>query len=251
VEVLQLAGIGVLAGALGALLGVGGGVILVPGLIFLAGLPFSSAVATSLVCVVATSVAGSAVYLRRNAVDVPVAVELQCFTVLGAVAAGLAAAVVPVAPLFLAFATLLAVTSVRMWPRETRATPAVRHPRAPTPVAAGASVGAGVVSGLLGVGGGVLNVPILHLLLGLSFDRAVATSILMIGVTASAAAAVYLVRGVVDLPVAAATMLGTFAGASLAAVTGRRVSQRLLTMGFSLLLLYVAFRMVLRGIEQL
>ncbi len=250
-EVLQLAGIGVLAGALGALLGVGGGVILVPGLIFLAGLPFSSAVATSLVCVVATSVAGSAVYLRRNAVDVPVAVELQCFTVLGAVAAGLAAAVVPVAPLFLAFATLLAVTSVRMWPRETRATPAVRHPRAPTPVAAGASVGAGVVSGLLGVGGGVLNVPILHLLLGLSFDRAVATSILMIGVTASAAAAVYLVRGVVDLPVAAATMLGTFAGASLAAVTGRRVSQRLLTMGFSLLLLYVAFRMVLRGIEQL
>lgn len=250
-EMLQLAGIGALAGALGALLGVGGGVILVPGLIFLAGLSFSSAVATSLVCVVATSVAGSAVYLRRNVVELPIAIELQCFTVLGAVAAGLAAAVIPVAPLYLAFATLLGITSVRMWPRGTIVRSAERPRCAPTPAAAGASIGAGVVSGLLGVGGGVLNVPILHVLLGLSFDRAVATSILMIGVTAAAAAPVYLVRGAVDVPVAGATMLGTFAGASLAAMTGRRLSQRLLTMGFSLLLLYVALRMVLRGIEQL
>ena len=149
VEALELAGIGMLAGGLGALLGVGGGVILVPGLIFLAGLDFSAAVATSLVCVVATSVAGSAIYLRQDAVDLPIAVELQCFTVLGAVAAGLSAAVIPVAPLYLAFALLLAVTAIRMWPREADRNSSTRVHHVPTPVATGASVGAGLVSGLL------------------------------------------------------------------------------------------------------
>jgi len=248
-ETLQLLGVGALAGGLGALLGVGGGVILVPGLIFLAGLPFHSAVATSLVCVVATSVAGSAVYLRRGDIDLPIAVELQAFTVLGAVAAGLSAAFVPAGPLYLSFAVLLAVISLRMWPRR-----AVERRREPHPasmgMAAGASVGAGLVSGLLGVGGGVLNVPILHSLLGLAFDRAVATSVFMIGVTAGSASAVYLVRGAVDVEIAAVTMLGTVAGASLAARTGRRIGQRTLKMGFSLLLAYVAYRMVLRGIAQ-
>ena len=70
----------------------------------------------------------------------------------------------------------------------------------------------------------------------------------MIGVTAAAAAAVYLVRGAVDVPTAAVTLIGTLGGASLAAGIGHRVSQRLLTMGFSVLLLYVAFRMVMRGL---
>jgi uncharacterized membrane protein YfcA len=72
----------------------------------------------------------------------------------------------------------------------------------------------------------------------------------MIGVTAGAAAAVYLVRGVVDVPVAAVTAVGTLVGATLAAGAGRRLSQRLLTMGFSLLLLYVAYRMVMRGLAR-
>jgi uncharacterized membrane protein YfcA len=248
-ETLQLLGVGALAGGLGALLGVGGGVILVPGLIFLAGLPFQSAVATSLVCVVATSVAGSAVYLRRGAIDLPIAVELQAFTVLGAVAAGLSAAFVPVAPLYLSFAALLAVIAFRTWPR--REGKMTREPHgASKRMAAGASVGAGLVSGLLGVGGGVLNVPILHSMLGLAFDRAVATSVFMIGVTAASAAAVYLIRGAVDVPIAAVTMLGTVAGASIAARAGRRIGQRSLKMGFSLLLAYVAYRMILRGIAQ-
>ena len=248
-ESLQLLGVGALAGGLGALLGVGGGVILVPGLIFLTGLPFQSAVATSLVCVVATSVAGSAVYLRRGVIDLPVAVELQAFTVLGAIAAGLSAAFVPVAPLYLLFAVLLAFIAFRMWPRRVDESRGGRHP-ASRSAAAGASVGAGLVSGLLGVGGGVFNVPILHSMLGLAFDRAVATSVFMIGMTAGSAAAVYLIRGAVDVQVAAVTMLGTVAGATIAARTGGRIGQRSLKIGFSLLLAYVAYRMALRGIAQ-
>jgi uncharacterized membrane protein YfcA len=212
-NVLALVTVGVAAGGLGALLGVGGGIILVPGLILLAGLPFHSAVAASLVCVVATSVSGSVVYLRRGRVELDVAVRLQLFTVVGAVAAGLVATAIPAAPLYLAFALL--------------------------------------VAGLLGVGGGILNVPILHLLLGRSFDRAAATSVYMIGVTAAAAAAVYLVRGAVEPTIAGVTMLGTLAGAAVAAALGERLDRRLLKVAFVLLLLYVAVRMVSLGVAAL
>ncbi len=251
-NVLALVTVGVAAGGLGALLGVGGGIILVPGLILLAGLPFHSAVAASLVCVVATSVSGSVVYLRRARVELDVAVRLQLFTVVGAVAAGLVATAIPAGPLYLAFALLLVVTAYRMWPRSGREH-ADAHPvdGRRGAVAAGASVGAGAVAGLLGVGGGILNVPILHLLLGRSFDRAAATSVYMIGVTAAAAAAVYLVRGAVEPTIAGVTMLGTLAGAAVAAALGERLDRRLLKVAFVLLLLYVAVRMVSLGVAAL
>jgi len=245
---LELVAVGLLAGSFGAVLGVGGGIILVPGLILVAGLPFHTAVGASLVCVVATSVAGSAVYLRTGRVDLGVGVRLQLYTVLGAVTAGLAAVYVPVAPLYLAFALLLLITAFRMWPRAHAVAPPhdVAHER--RPLAAGASVGAGAVAGLLGVGGGVLNVPILHLLLGMPFDRSVATSVYMIGVTAAGAALVYLARGDVALGIAGVAMIGTLAGAGVAALVGGKLPQRALKLIFALLLVYVAFRMGSRGL---
>ncbi|MDH3369556.1 MAG: TSUP family transporter, partial [Gemmatimonadota bacterium] len=84
----------------------------------------------------------------------------------------------------------------------------------------------------------------------LPFERAVAGSIYIIGVTAGAAAAVYLARGDVHVSVAGATMLGTVVGASLTAAWGVRLDQRLLKLGFALLLVVVAIRMVGRGIAQ-
>ncbi len=250
-ELVQLVGVGLAAGGIGALLGVGGGLILVPGLIFISGLPFQNAVAASLVCVVGTSVAGSTVYLRQDRVDLPVAIELQFFTVVGAVVAGLVAAFMPAGPLYFAFSILLLVTAYRMWPRQRRVPERATHfVGRRRHAAAGASVGAGLVSGLLGVGGGVLNVPILHLLVGIPFDRATATSVYIIGLTASAAAAVYLVRGDVELWVAGAALIGTMLGAGVAALFARRVQVRVLKVGFVVLLLYVAFRMVGRGVAQ-
>jgi uncharacterized membrane protein YfcA len=249
-SLIELVAVGVLAGSFGAVLGVGGGIILVPGLILVAGLPFHSAVAASLVCVSATSVAGSAVYMRAGRVDLDAGVRLQLFTVFGAVAAGLVAVYVPAAPLYLAFALLLLVTSYRMWPRSRHMDAARAAPAERRPLAAGASVGAGVVAGLLGVGGGILNVPILHMLLGMPFDRSVATSVYMIGVTAAGAALVYLARGDVALGVAGVAMIGTMAGAGFAAALGGKLNQRALKLVFALLLLYVAFRMGSRGLAE-
>jgi len=106
------------------------------------------------------------------------------------------------------------------------------------------------VAGLLGVGGGILNVPILNLLLGLPFERALATSVYMIGVTGAAGALVYLARGDVAAAAAGVTMLGTLVGAALGARAADRVPQRALRIMFVLLLLYVSFRMASRGIAE-
>jgi len=230
------------------MLGVGGGVILVPGLILIVGLPFQNAVGVSLVCVIATSVSGSVVYLRRRLVNRRVGVELQLFTVIGAVAAGLAAPLIPAAPLHFAFAALMLAATLRMWPREAVGPSQERQfSGLRRQAAAASSVGAGVVSGLLGVGGGILNVPILHVLLGMRFDRAVATSVFIFGPTAAAAALVYYVRGDVDITIAVAAVFGTALGAATGAYLAGKLNRRMLQGAFALLLLYAAVRMVLRG----
>jgi uncharacterized membrane protein YfcA len=253
-ETLPLFAIGVAAGVIGALLGIGGGLLIVPALSLLAGLPLRSAVAASLVCVCATSVASSVVYLRRGRVRLSLAIELQFFAVLGAVGAGLVAGLVPVAPLFFAFAALLWLTAGQMWPAREGAGMERMFRRAGWPrsrVARGASVGAGILSGLLGVGGGILNTPVLHLVVGLAFEQAVATSVYMIGMTAAAGALVYYARGDMLPAATVAAMLGTLAGALPAAWAGHRIGARGLRMAFSLFMLIVSLLMVRRGIAEL
>jgi uncharacterized membrane protein YfcA len=242
--VLLLFGIGAGAGALGALLGVGGGVVLVPALVFLADLPFTAAVGTSLVCVVATSVAGSAVQFARDGVSVETAVPLQAFAVGGAVAAGLAAPLVPVRVLYLAFGLLLLYAAWRAWPRARRAAPTGRPHGTAARLGAGAG---GAVASLLGVGGGIVFTPLLHLVLGLDFHRAAATSVYLIGLTAGSGALVYLARGDVALELVGPTMLGVLVGAWLASTGARRITAAWLARAFAVLLVYVAVRMLLRG----
>jgi uncharacterized membrane protein YfcA len=245
---LELVGIGAGAGALGALLGVGGGVILVPALVLVAGLPFTDAVGTSLVCVVATSVAGSAVQFTRGRVDVGTAVELQFFAVAGAVGAGLLAPWIPTRVLYLAFALLLVVAAWRSWPASVEAPR--RAPGAPRPFLPPAgALGGGAVASLLGVGGGIIFTPLLHLVLGHDFHRAAATSVYIIGVTAGSGALVYLARGDVALGLVTPTMLGVLGGATVAAALSQRVDARWLKRAFAALLMYVAVRMVTRGIS--
>jgi uncharacterized membrane protein YfcA len=246
-QLLSLFAIGLLAGGFGALLGVGGGLIIVPALSLLAGLPLRGAIGTSLICICGSSAAASAVYLRRGRVDLPVALELQFFSVAGAVIAGLTA------PLFFLFALLLSAVAVQMWPSASRGALDRLLPRlGPRQlVARGASVGAGLISGLLGVGGGILNTPVLHLLLGKPFEQAVATSSYMIGMTAAAGALVYLARGDVTPGLVTAAMVGTLAGAVPAALAGHRLSAKGLRIAFALLLFFVAYQMVRRGFHEL
>lgn len=261
--VLLFAG-GVAGGLFGAVLGIGGGVLIVPLLTLGFNVPLAAAVGISLVCVVATSTGAAAWNVRAGRADVRLAIFLEVGTVLGALAAGLAAPAVPDRLLAGAFALLMVYVGVAMTRRGPAASvtaasdpvidpsapdgpgaPAYRSHRLPETLAG--SVGAGVVSALLGVGGGVVKVPLLRLVMGVPLHVATATSTYIIGVTAAAGAYPYLLRGQVDPAIAGPMVLGVAAGAAAGAALAPRLHARWLAFLFAALAAYVAIQMALRA----
>ena len=112
----------------------------------------------------------------------------------------------------------------------------------------GASVLAGNVSGLLGVGGGIVKVPVMYMIMKVPLKTALATSNFMIGVTASAGAFVYFSRGEVHPLVAGSTMLGTFLGATLGSRLLPKIRAEYLKKAFVLVLVYLSLEMLFRGL---
>jgi uncharacterized membrane protein YfcA len=108
---------------------------------------------------------------------------------------------------------------------------------------------AGVVSGLLGIGGGVIKVPTMNLLMGVPLKVATATSNLMIGVTAAASAGVYFVRGEINPFVAAPVAAGVLIGATGGSRVLPRLKNRALRAGFVLVLGWVSIQMIVRGVR--
>lgn len=265
---------GAFAGAFGALLGLGGGVLLVPLLTLGFGRPLREAVAVALVCVIVTSSAASGAHLQRRTANLRLGLLLALFTALGSLVGGLVAFLVPERLLAGLFALLLVYVCATMarglLPRGRRpgaertrdAPPPPEPPAGPvaallsTPdyrvrrlgAASGASVGSGLLSALLGVGGGIINVPTMHVLMGVPLRVATATSNLVIGVTAIASAIIYLVNGAVDPYVAGPTALGVFAGATVGARNAHRVDVRILRGLFVVVLGWTALQMARRAL---
>ena len=282
VGLLMLAG-GVAAGAFGSLLGLGGGLLIVPLLSLGFGLPLRDAVGVSLVCVIVTSSASAGVYLQRRQANLRLGMVLELFTGIGAVIGGAIAFLLDERLLAGVFALLLlyvAATMVRAGRRAAtastldEASPGVAaapqvgagpdedaatvDPDAGTlglsperirrmPVAAVGSVGAGVASALLGIGGGLIKVPLMHLTLGVPLRIATATSNLMVGITASTSAIVYLLRGGIDAYATGPTAVGVFIGASLGSRLGHRVNLPVLRLLFVAVLISTAVLMARRA----
>lgn len=272
---LLLAGGGFGAGIFGSLLGLGGGILIVPLLTFGFGLPFREAVGVSLVCVIVTSSAAAGVYLERHLANLRLGMLLEVFTASGALVGGLVAFLLPDRVLAGLFAILLAYTGATMLrrgvtaaregagpiePREDPAGPADTpgafraalagpgyHP-ARLGAGIGGSVFAGLVSALLGVGGGIVKVPLMHLVMGVPLKVATATSNLMIGVTAAASAIVYLMRGGIDPLVAGPTAVGVFAGAMVGSRVAQRIDLRVLRLLFVAVLALTAIQMTFRAL---
>src|SRR5437868_7347029 len=196
---------GIAAGLLGSLLGFGGGILIVPLLTIGFGLPLREAVGVSLVCVIVTSGAAAGVYLERQVANLRLGMTLELFTAIGALIGGIVAFLVSeriLAGLFAAMLVYVAFSMARGGdPAPDEADATGTPPRnlpfglaldgpgyAVRNLSAGVagSVGAGVVSALLGIGGGLVKVPVMHLVMGVPLRVATATSNLMIGVTASA-----------------------------------------------------------------
>jgi len=269
VGLLMLAG-GVVTGVFGSLLGLGGGVLIVPLLTLGFGLPLREAVGVSLVCVIMTSSAAAGVYLERHVANLRLGMTLEMFTALGALAGGSIAFLLDERLISLLFAGLLGYVALTM----ARARPAATLEAATVvaePVAqdagrssllerlsgadyrvrnlgrgvAGAVV-AGIASALLGIGGGIVKVPLMHLAMGVPLRVATATSNLMIGITAAASTVIYVIHGGIDPYVAGPTAIGVFLGATAGSRLGHRVDLGLLRWLFVAVLGYTAVRMLLR-----
>ena len=267
---LLLVGSGLVAGVFGALLGLGGGILIVPLLTLGFGLPFRDSVAVSLLAVITTSSAGASVYLRRGVANLRLGMTLELATALGALAGGLAAFLLSERVLAAGFAAMLGYTAFTMVRAPAERTPAadelpptetpstVRDGYAGTLAGAGyrvrrlpaglaLSVLAGVVSALLGVGGGAVKVPAMNVVMGVPLRVATATSNLMIGVTASTSAVLYLLRGAVDPYVAGPVIAGVFLGATAASRIAHRIPVSILRILFVAVLVYVAVQMLARA----
>ncbi len=238
---------GVIAGGLGALLGVGGGVFLVPFLNTVVGLPIKVAVATSLMTVIGTSSAVSASTAGQNRINLRLGMLLEIASAAGGVAAGVTFRYLSDHTLYLGFTIITALIAVLMLTRldkrnlldpsvepgmlggqffdeETQRTAVYRVKR--LPVALVASVAAGIVSGSLGIGGGILKVPILNAWCGVPMRIAAATSALMIGVTAVASVPIQYAHGFIHPPLAAAAVLGVLIGSRGGLWLGGRAKAR-------------------------
>jgi len=289
IGLLMLVG-GVATGVFGSLLGLGGGVLIVPLLTLAFGLDLREAVGVSLVCVIVTSGASASVYLQRNVANLRLGMLLELFTATGAVVGGAVAFLLDERMIAGLFAVLLAYVAVTMLGRargDATETPVPEALEPTTPdgiepspgedvavpdlpasgantaidrlsgpgyrvrnlrIGAVGSVFAGVVSALLGIGGGIVKVPVMHLVMGVPLRVSTATSNLMIGITASTSAIVYLIRGGIDPHVAGPTVVGVFLGATLGSRTAHRVDLRLLRFLFVAVLLYTAFEMARRAL---
>jgi len=257
---------GLVSGALGALLGLGGGVFIVPALTLLFHLPLPVAVSSSLIAVVATSCGASATYLRQHLTNVSLALTLELSTTAGAIAGGLVAGLISHDVLFVLFGLIMFFTAYSMLRSARRGQPVgeavpdgadslatttsvddrsyqIHH----WPAGIGVTGLAGMLSGLLGIGGGVIKVPAMYLVMGIPLRAATATSSFMVGVTAVAGAFVYWNRGDVHLLVAASVAFGVYVGATLASRYLQRVHNRFLILLFAVVLFYVGLNMVGAG----
>jgi uncharacterized membrane protein YfcA len=253
VGLLMIAG-GAAAGLFGSLLGLGGGVLIVPLLTLVFGLELREAVGVSLVSVIMTSSVAAGVYLERHVADLRLGMRLELFTALGALIGGSIAFLIEERFLALLFAGLLAYVAISML--RSRATGAGATPTQSAtsyevrnlPLGVVGATGAGVLSALLGVGGGIVKVPLMHLGMGVPLRVSTATSNLMVGITAAASAVIYVIHGEVDPYIAGPTAIGVFIGASAGSRIAHRVDLRVLRFLFVAVLLYTAVQMLLRVI---
>ncbi|RLG36504.1 MAG: sulfite exporter TauE/SafE family protein, partial [Thermoproteota archaeon] len=239
------------AGLLGSMLGVGGGFLIVPLLVLLLDIPMHLAVGISLTSVVMTSVSSSIIYSKENLIDFKLGIFLETATAIGALTGSHIALLVPENILETIFGVVLIYASFRMIlskriKEEKKTLETLSKKR--ILLGLGGSFIAGMASGMLGIGGGTLKVPILVLLLGIATKTAIATSAFMIGVTASVASFVYQFHGLTDPLLVAFIIIGIFIGVRVGSHITIKAKSITLRRIFGIILFIFALRMLLKGI---
>ena len=264
--------ISILAGLVGALAGVGGGILIVPTLTLLFGIDIRLAIGASIVSVIATSSGAAAAYVRDRMTDMRVGMFLELATTTGAVVGALLAAIVAQAFLYILLGLVLLGSALMQVLRlgeemppevepsglaarlrlassypDARLGREVSYAARRVPLGFVLMWGAGLVSGLLGIGSGALKVVAMDGAMRLPMKVSSATSNFMIGVTAAASAGIYLGRGDVDPTLVAPVALGVLAGAMLGARLLPRLANRQVRWIFLPVLVVIGIQTLLRG----
>ena len=262
----------ILASAFGGMLGMAGGIVIVPLLVTVVGIDFQTAVGASLVSVIACSCSSAAPLFTANLINIRLAAVLEVATTAGALTGVVLIGRIPLELLYLLFSLILVASAIQVYmgrkatvltdetrngwgstlqldgvytERPSRASVAYRVERLP----AGMSLmyKAGLVSALLGIGGGVLKIPAMDAALRLPIKVSSATSNFMIGATASASA--LLIRGDIDLRIAGPAALGSVLGALAGARILMRLSGNRARILFVIVLITLAAQMLLTAID--
>jgi len=260
-----------LAGFLGALTGLGGGVVVVPMLALLFHVDIRYAIGASLVSVIATSSGAAAAYVREGYSNIRIGMFLEIATTVGAILGAMIATMVSARAIAVIFGVVLLV-SAYLSSRKQREQPTAEECGSlseklrlsgsyPTPngprsycvcnVPAGFSLmfTAGTLSGLLGIGSGAVKVLAMDQAMRIPFKVSTTTSNFMIGVTAAASAGLYLSRGYIDPGLAMPVMLGVLAGSLTGAKLLVKAKTKSLRLVFSLVIVVLGIEMIINGIR--
>jgi uncharacterized membrane protein YfcA len=249
--------LGFFAGLLGALTGIGGGVLLTPILALHFGIPIREAIGTSLVAVITTSAASSSIHLQRHTTDIRLGMTLELATALGAAVMAYLVGYFNRNALEGLFAGFLLYSAIMILARggkvkEGHPAPAANGetgipPYQPKryPLGMAASLVAGALSGLLGIGGGPIKVPVMFIFMNVPLMVATATSNFMIGVTAAASAIVYYRRGDILVQYAAPLAVGVFLGSLLGARLAPRTHTKVVVYLLVGVMFYLAGNLIL------
>jgi uncharacterized protein len=248
--VLMIVGSG--AGFFGAIAGIGGGIIITPLLTIYFGVPLTQAVGTSLIAVITTSAASSSVHVQRHVADIKLGMTLELATALGAAVTAYFAPLVNRSVVAILFAMFLLYSAYNIGRKMLDSSSKISAAEVPKyepkhyPLGLSASLVAGGISGLLGIGGGPIKVPIMYIFMGIPLLVATATSNFMIGVTAAASAVVYYRRGDVLLSAAVPLVVGVFAGSTVGARAARKMNERYVMGVLMVIMALLALQMLLR-----
>ncbi|HEV2462502.1 MAG TPA: sulfite exporter TauE/SafE family protein [Acidobacteriaceae bacterium] len=259
-----------LAGLLGALTGLGGGVVIVPVLTLLFHVDIHYAIGASLVSVIATSSGAAAAYVREGYSNIRIGMFLEIATTLGAVLGAYLTARVSTHAIGMIFGLVLlysAFASARKKPtyvgnkRGSKLAERLRlcgsYPHdgrhesyiaERVPAGFGLMFSAGTLSGLLGIGSGAVKVLAMDQAMGLPFKVSTTTSNFMIGVTAAASAGIYLSRGYIDPSLAMPVMLGVLAGSLLGAKVLVHADVKKLRILFALVIVALGIEMIVNSL---
>ena len=272
--------IAIFAGFFGALVGIGGGVIIVPALTLLFRLPIHTAIAASIVSVIATSIAGALSYVDQQITNIRLGMFLEISTTAGALVGALIGVLMHGWMLSLIFGCLIfymAIMSYRTRKVEEKMIESggyeaktddkiahalrlygnyhdealkkeINYHAAKTVEGSLISSLAGVGSGLLGIGGGVIKVAAMNSMMGIPMKASVATSKFMIGVTAATSAVVYFIAGGINQYIVAPVALGTMLGATIGSLVMNKLHSKVIKTVFFVLMIYLGYQMIAKGL---